>query len=408
MTSLTIHINEETETRLRKASEEMDKVDFVEVEAKTLSSALRLANAIVEVRNTAPILNDVRLTYGRTGLIIEATDLDIHATMNVDEIDGYGAWSLCIPARYLAAVAGAAGTGIVRIEPVSSAAAPEKTGAVTLMHGASITAGLAAYSIQTIDPADFPMIAGDRAGLVERFTNGHFATAFRKVSGCISTEETRYYLNGINWAATDKGRHMAATDGHRLALCRYAASEDDTRFSYIIPRKAVGVISQFLASADVEIFAVAKGNQIIDTVLDIKAPGIVLRCKLIDGTYPDIERVMPKEQRHAVEIRTEEMLSAIRQATAIGAWRGSAIRLHGVAGRLNVEVRNAGLGMAKVSTSSAWPEGLDEIGVNSRYMADMVKRCQGSITLRIIDKGHPITLADQDPDMIRLVMPMRT
>ncbi|NWJ24739.1 hypothetical protein [Rhizobium sp. RM] len=101
------------------------------------------------------------------------------------------------------------------------------------------------------------------------------------------------------------------------------------------------------------------------------------------------------------------MLSAIRQATAIGGWRGSAIRLHGIAGRLNVEVKNAELGMAKVSTSSVWPDGLDEIGVNCRYMADMVKRCQGSITLKLSDKGHPISLSDQDPEMTRLVMPMR-
>lgn len=385
----------------------METVNFVEVEAKALTSALKLANAIIEVRNTIPVLNDVRLTYGRKGLLVEATDLDLHATISVDDIDGAGKWALCVPARHLAAISGAAGTGCVRIEPMKSDETNSQTGAMSIKHSAVITAGVASYEIQTIDAADFPVIDGDRAGIVEKFTNGHFAQALKKVSGCISTEETRYYLNGVNWASTENGKRMAATDGHRLALCRYAGNEDGTQFSYIIPRKTVIVISQFLANADIEVFSVAKGNQIVDTVLEFKAPGITLRSKLIDGKFPDIERVIPKDLKHEVEIRTEEMLSAIRQATAIGGWRGSAIRLHGIAGRLNVEVKNAELGMAKVSTSSVWPEGLDEIGVNCRYMADMVKRCQGSITLKLSDKGHPISLSDQDPEMTRLVMPMR-
>lgn len=381
--------------------------DFVSVEAKTLASTLKLANAIIEIRNTIPVLNDVRLTYSSKGLTVEATDLDLHATMNVDEIDGAGTWSLCVPARFLAAVTSAAGTGSIRIEPEQAEAINEKTGATSVRYSASIYVGDAVYTIDACDAGDFPTILGDRAGMIERFTNGHFAAALKKVSCCISTEETRYYLNGVNWAATDSGKRMAATDGHRLALCRYAADEDGSRFSYIIPRKTVGVISQFLASSDIEIFAVGKGNQIVDTLLDFKAPGVTLRSKLIDGTFPDIERVMPKESPHQVEIRAEEMLSAIRQATAIGGWRGSAIRLHGVDGKLNVEVRNIELGMAKVATSSLWPEGLGEIGVNSRYMADMVKRCQGSITLKIMNNGNPISLADQDADMTRLLMPMR-
>lgn len=381
--------------------------NFVSVEAKTLASTLKLANAIIEIRNTIPILNDVRLTYGSNGLVIEATDLDLHATVNVDEIDGSGTWSMCVPARVLAAVAAAAGTGSIRIEPERTETTNEKTGAINIRHSASIHVGDAAYTIDARDADDFPAIIGDRAGIIERFTNGHFAAALKKVSGCISTEETRYYLNGVNWAATESGKRMAATDGHRLALCRYAANEDGSRFSYIIPRKTVSVISQFLAPADIEIFSISRGNEIVDTALDFKAPGVTLRSKLIDGTFPDIERVIPKELPHQIEIRTEEMLSAIRQATAIGGWRGSAIRLHGVEGKLNVEVRNIELGMAKVATSSAWPEGLAEIGINSRYMADMVKRCQGSITLKIMNNGNPIALADQDAEMTRLLMPMR-
>ncbi|UXT96735.1 DNA polymerase III subunit beta [Agrobacterium tumefaciens] len=380
---------------------------YVTVEAKELASALKLANSIIEVRNTIPILNDVRLNYGKKGLTVEATDLDLHATIHVDEVEGAGTWSLCVPARFLAAVASAAGTGWVHIEPSQVETKNEKTGATSIQYSAEIRVGVASYTVEAHAPEDYPTIAGEKAGMVERFTNGHFALALKKVSGCISTEETRYYLNGVNWASTPNGRRMAATDGHRLALCRYAANEDETAFSYIIPRKTVGVISQFLVNADVEIFSVSNGNQIINTVLEFKGPGLVLRSKLIDGTFPDVERVIPKEFAHRLEIRTDEMLPAIRQATAIGGWRGSAIRLHGVSGKLHVEVKNEELGTAKVSTSCDWPEDLAPIGVNSRYMIDMVKRCQGSVAMQLNGDGGPIALADQDPEMTRLLMPMR-
>lgn len=241
-------------------------------------------------------------------MTVEATDLDLHATIHVDEVEGAGTWSLCVPARFLAAVASAAGTGWVHIEPSQVETKNEKTGATSIQYSAEIRVGVASYTVEAHAPEDYPTIAGEKAGMVERFTNGHFALALKKVSGCISTEETRYYLNGVNWASTPNGRRMAATDGHRLALCRYAANEDETAFSYIIPRKTVGVISQFLVNADVEIFSVSNGNQIINTVLEFKGPGLVLRSKLIDGTFPDVERVIPKEFAHRLEIRTDEML----------------------------------------------------------------------------------------------------
>lgn len=116
---------------------------YVSVEAKELASALKLANSIIEVRNTIPILNDVRLSYGKKGLSVEATDLDLHATIHVDEVEGAGTWSLCVPARFLAAVASAAGTGWVHIEPAQVETKNEKTGATSIRHSAEIRAGVA-------------------------------------------------------------------------------------------------------------------------------------------------------------------------------------------------------------------------------------------------------------------------
>jgi DNA polymerase-3 subunit beta len=378
---------------------------FVIVEAKALAKALKVANAIVEQRNTIPVLNTVRIGYSSHGLVLQATDLDLDATIVVDEIDGDGVWNCCIPAKYLTDIATAAGVTPLRIEPVVEEIASTPNGRKE--YRAAIQAGEASYSIQAVDPSDFPEIQGKRMDRIEHFTNGRFASLLDKVSPCISTEETRYYLNGVSWSAKPQGMRLAATDGHRLAVCKYDSNEAGAEFHYIIPRKTVAVLSQFMAGADIEIFSVGVGNTVVETVLDIRAPGIEMRTKLIDGTYPDYDRVIPTKLDHKLDAQRDELLAAIRQATAVGGWRGQAIRLHGVGGRMNVEVKNPDFGTAKVTTSSAWPEGLEPFGVNSKYLAQMVKTCQGQIRFATENAGSPITVSDDDAEMTRVVMPMR-
>jgi len=381
--------------------------NFVTVEAKVLAKAMKLASAIAELRVTIPILSTVRLRYGPTGLFVDVTDLDLEASIAVDEIDGSGEWMICIPARELASIAAVSGTTPLRISPVSSIRDVGKSRERKEV-SASIVAGDASYDLPApLDPSEFPQLTGDQMQRIERFTNGQFAAMLKKVSHCISTEETRYYLNGVNWSAKPQGKRFAATDGHRLAACRYAANENGEAFSYIIPRKTVMVLATFLEGADVEVISIGKGNAVIETRLDFKAPGILLRTKLIDGTFPDFDRVIPDGSGHKLDVRRDEMLTAIRQATAIGGWRGAAIRLQGIDGRLNVATKNMEDGSAKVTTSAAWPAGMGEIGVNSKYMAEMVKHCEGSISFGMTDAGSPLTLSDDDKDMTRVVMPMR-
>lgn len=390
-----------------QSKEEPGMENFVSVEAKVFAKAMKVANAIIEVRNTIPILSAVRLRYGPAGLFIDATDLDLQASISVDEIDGSGEWMVCIAARELASVASAAGTTPLRITPASRTLDAGKERERTEKF-VTIEAGDATYTLQAqLDPADYPELAGEQMQRIDRFTNGQFALMLSKVAHCISTEETRYYLNGVNWSAKPQGKRFTATDGHRLATYRYAANEHDEGFSYIIPRKTVSFLTAVMGGADVDIFSVGKGNAISDTLLDFKAPGISLRTKLIDGNYPDFDRVIPQGHNHSISVRRDEMITAIRQATAIGGYRGAAIRLHGVDGRLNIETKNLDDGTAKVTTSATWPAGMSEIGVNSRYMTEMVRNCQGEISFGVTDKGAPMTLTDDDKDMTRVVMPMR-
>ncbi|WP_454618350.1 DNA polymerase III subunit beta [Bradyrhizobium cenepequi] len=368
---------------------------FVTVEGRALKQAMRIISAVVERRNTIPILNHAKLTHSKAGLRITGTDLDIDAHADLDVIDGSGGeWSACINASILAGIARVAGTMNVRIERADN----DLNATITLGDGAAF------YEVETMNELDFPEIGGGRGDLIEAFTNGMFATTLAKVQWCISTEETRYYLNGVCWHQTKKDRRFVATDGHRMAICKYAKEGGDT-WTRIIPRKTVRIITDHLAGKDVKLFEVDRQN-----TLEIVAPGLTIRTKLIYGTYPDYVRVLPNKHDFTFDLKRDEIIAAIDQATAISKDRTAAIRFYNANDRVAIERRNLDFGNATVPTSTVWPAGKDgpqAFAFNSRYLREVASACQGEISLRMVDQSSPFSIHDEDDTMTRVLMPMR-
>lgn len=363
--------------------------DFVTIEGRALKQALKPVVAVIERRNNIPILSHVRLSLDTDGLKITGTDLDIEATATIDVIDGAGEWSACLPANVLASIARVSGIAPVRIEP---------NGVIT------IDGDAATYELHTLPASDFPDLSGTRGKLIETFTNGMLAATLDKVSWCISTEETRYYLNGVCWEARPDGRRFVATDGRRLALCRYSKDEMET-FSRIIPRKAAGLVTRYLAGKDVKVFATSE-----DHVIDFVSPTVTLRTKLIDGTFPDVDRVIPRENalKYDFVFRRDEIIPAIDKAIAIGGEADPAIVFLNDADRVAIKRKSPDFGNAKVMTAAAWPNNsADKFAFNGRYIREIMSVCQGEVTLRMIDSGSPFTINDADETMTRVLMPMR-
>lgn len=368
---------------------------FVTIEGRALKQAMKIISAVIERRNTIPILNTAMLTHSSTGLRITGTDLDLEAHVDLDVIEGSGGdWSACINASTLAGIARVAGTMDIRIERADN----DLKASITLGDGAAF------YEIETLTETDFPEVGGTRGDLIEAFTNGMFASTLAKVKWCVSTEETRYYLNGVCWQITKKDRRFVATDGHRMAICKYA-KEGGEAITRIIPRKTVRIVTDHLAGKDVKLFEVGQPGR-----LDIVAPGVTIRTKLIDGTYPDYERVLPMKQNFAFDMKRDEIIAAIDQAVALGRDKTTAIKFHGVDGRVVIERRNADFGNAKVKTSTAWPDGKETpqpFAFNSQYLREVTRACQGAISLRMVDQGSPFSIHDEDDTMTRVLMPMR-
>lgn len=365
--------------------------NFVTVEARDLRKAMKLALDIVQARNTIPILSHVRLLMDSNGLRVIATDLDIEAMTHVDVIDLADTLDICIDARRLYEIASAAGVMPMKIEKIGFGAQ------ITLDNGAAI------YTINTLPSEDFPMFDWKRTAKIETFSNGSLAALLSKVRPCISTEETRYYLNGIAWQFAADGRRFVATDGHRLAACLYNKEGTDKPISRIIPRKTVGIITRHLANKDVEIFATER-----ETAIDIVLPGLVLRTKLIDGTFPDWSRVVPTNPSYKFRITRQEITTAIAQATAIGGERIKAVKFTGSDGFLVIEHKCIDFGKSSIKTSATWPVGLDHVGFNHHYFRSMTAGCSNEIEISLEDSGAPTIIRDlADDAMTRVLMPMR-
>lgn len=374
-------------------------MDFVTVEGRTLRDALKPLLEVARTRKTIPVMGHVRLDFDGASLRLTANDLDVEAVTVVDAIDGAGEWSICLPARELGGIARVAGPMPVRIEPGGGEAG----------HVATIRLGdgEAVYTLGQLPASDFPGRVATPGKVIERFGNGLLAECLAKVAAYVSAEETRYYLNGVCWHGGPKGLRFVATDGHRLACCRYDA-EPCERPARIIPRQTVALILRHMAGADVTVRDDAGGR----LSLVFESAGLTLRSKLIDGAFPDFDRVIPQPGPFTLALKRADMLAAIDRLGVFGrsafSWK---VKLWGEAGRLALSRRDDG-GAVTVRTASDWPPAtagadLPPIGVNGRYLADMLRDCAGEASLALTGPSDPFLIRDTDERMTRVLMPMR-
>jgi DNA polymerase III, beta subunit (EC 2.7.7.7) len=252
----------------------------VTVERSTLLKSLGHVHRVVERRNTIPILSNLLLSASENGLRLKATDLDIEVVETIPA-DAAEPGATTVPAHTL--------YDIVRKLPDGAQVSLETTGDSGLV----LRSGRSRFQLQTLPESDFPDItAGEMA---HRFVlpAGELKRLIDKTQFAISTEETRYYLNGIYLHTIDVDGHpvlrAVATDGHRLARVDTAAPKGSVGMpGVIVPRKAVSEIQKLLEDGESEVAVELSGSKI-----RVATASVVLTSKLIDGTFPDYQRVIP-------------------------------------------------------------------------------------------------------------------
>ncbi|WP_417724595.1 DNA polymerase III subunit beta [Salipiger sp.] len=366
------------------------------VNAKVFRKALRLMMFVVETRTTIPVLSTIRLRVVDDKLTLVATDLDFELAVDVEaETDGVGC--ILISPRFL--------DGLASISDST----------VTISHPGSgdiiaVEAWEAKAKYRCIIPVDdFPVMTGFAPGQEVMTSTGQMRAPLKHVMGCISTEVTRYYLNGVYFhPSRDRGGEtlaMVATDGHRLAKYETALKWKDQ--DGIIPSKAVNLFMSLLpANGNGEVRLGMNRDRVR---FHLFGDGFRLSGKMIDGTFPDYQRVIPREGtgRIKADLTATALRRMARLTKAGDDQHGS--RAVKIAPSEGVMIYRGGIpdyagGLTEVSLPVTG-EG-DPIGFNAKYLADI---CAGFDVIRMeaADSGAPGRFFTEDPNLTKVLMPMR-
>lgn len=361
-----------------------------------LAKALDVIRRIAPARTTVPILANVLLEAGAGRLILRATDLDLEAQTSVAaDVASDGALSVSASILH----------DFVRKLPADARIAmqTDERGRLTLRCGRS------RVQLQTLPVADWP--SAQRGNYTHDFkiaasTLGHMID---KTSFAISNEETRYYLNGVYFhAAESNGAPVlrgVATDGHRLArieepLPRGAAGMPDI----IVPRRTVAEVERLVKSAEGDAAVALDRNSIRFEIGDV-----TLTSKLIDGSFPDYQRIIPVNNDKRATLDREAAAQAADRVSTLITERGRAVKLTFGDDSLALSVVTPEGGEAYDEIEADYDGPRLEIGFNSRYLADALAAIDGDrVIVELADPGSPALLRSAThEDLIVLLMPMR-
>lgn len=363
------------------------------IEAKSLASGISAIGKAVERRNTIPILSNAVVEARDDGITLKATDLDMEITVGI-------AASVIEP-------------GVTTIPAhLAQDIVKKLNGEVTFTaaHGeqqATISSGRSRFKLMMLPVEDFPSLSAGDFTHSFTMTGDALSGILRDLQFAISTEETRYYLNGIYIHHMEGGLLRAvATDGHRMARAEIPAPEGSEGMpGIIIPRKTV---AEAISVADA-----AKGD---DVRVDVSGTKIrfthgdtVLTSKLIDGTFPDYQRVIPTGNNIIANIDAKTLADASDRVATISSERGRAVKLTFSSGSLSLAVNNPESGSAEDVIDADYDADDLDIGFNAAYLRDILKTLgNGETRIALADSGSPTVFTNEkNPGLLLLIMPMR-
>jgi DNA polymerase-3 subunit beta len=367
----------------------------VTVERSELLRSLGHVHRAVERRNTIPILANVLLRADRAALSLKATDLDLEVTDAI-AAEAAPAGSTTVPAHMF--------YDIVRKLPEGAQIVLESSGDRAAL---AIRAGRSRFTLQTLPESDFPDLAPGE--MTHKFTlkASDLKRLIDKTQFAISTEETRYYLNGIylHIAGPAQALRAVATDGHRLAQVELPLPDGATGMpGIIIPRKTVSEVQRLLDEPDAEVAVELSPGKIRFTV-----GAVILTSKLIDGTFPDYGRVIPLGNDKELVVDRKEFEAAVDRVSTVSSERGRAVKLSLNSGKLLLSVTNPDSGSATEELEVEYEAEPIDIGFNSRYLLDIASQIESeAAVLKLADPGSPTLIQDKDAHgTLYVLMPMR-
>lgn len=367
------------------------------IDRSNLLKALGHVQSVVEKRGTIPILCNVKIEAAGDVLYLTATDMDIAVKERVNaKVSEPGLAT--VPAHTL--------YDIVRKLPDGSQVEISR---VEDSSKATIRSGSSRFSLATLPVDEFPVMSEGDMPFSFSLAAAEVNALIDKTRFAVSTEETRYYLNGIYLhEAQSQGvavLRSVATDGHRLARVEVALPAGAKGMpGVIVPRKAIDEIKKLCdaASGEVQI-------SLSDSKIRVASGGAVLISKLIDGTFPDYERVIPANNDKIMEVDGRVFKEAVDRVSVISSEKTRGIRVALSAGKLTLSADSAEHGTATEEVDVNFSADPVEIGFNSRYLLDMMTQVEGDVVQFVLaDSTSPVLVRDTaDVASLYVIMPMR-
>ncbi len=369
----------------------------ISIERGDLLKALAQAQSVVERRNTIPILANVLIEAEGDEVHFRATDLDIEVVDRAPaQVERAGATTVSAVMLH----------EIVRKLPDGALVTLTDDGASGRL---TVEAGRSNFSLATLPKEDFPIMASSEYDTNFSAPAPVLRRLFDKSKFAISTEETRYYLNGVYMhvatGADGQVLRCVATDGHRLARIDAPLPEGaEGMAGVIVPRKTVAELRKLLDDDD-GVIAVS----VSETKVRFATPDITLTSKVIDGTFPDYTRVIPQGNTRKMEVDAAEFARAVDRVATVSSERSRAVKLSLDEDRLILSVNSPDSGAAEEELGVAYGDEPLEIGFNAKYLLEIAGQVDRENAVFLFNSSGDPTLMREgnDESAVYVVMPMR-
>lgn len=364
-----------------------------EVTKPTLLKSLSSVNGAVEKKNTIPVLQNVKLDAQNGKVILSATDMDILVTSSFEtKMESNGATT--VPAQMF--------YDIIRKIPDSKEIKVTQENPNLLQ----ISSGKSKYNLPCIDASEFPSLAEGEIGEEIEIEAEKLSNMIDKTRFAISNDETRYYLNGLFLQSlkTDSGFELrsVATDGHRLAMSKLSSDNLKSEFGVILPKKSVNEIKRIIDSSESIKISVSKAK------IKVVTENATILSKLIDGEFPDYEKVLPKGNDQIATINKKSLFDSVDRVSTVAADKHKSVKMTVDNNLLTLQINANDGSYAHEEIEVDYSGDKVEIGFNSRYLLDVIGQVnKEELFIKFKDGNSPALVEAKDFNAVYVIMPVR-
>lgn len=367
------------------------------IDRDVLLASLQLVNGIVERRQTMPILSNILVEVEGSSVSFTTTDLEILVQTNCEVVESSGSGRFTVPAR--------------KLFDLCRALSPNSQITIEVADNKAIVkSGRSRYSLQVLPASGYPTIDATGDSLSFSMPQSTLKFMFDKTHFAMAAQDVRYYLNGMLFEVGDGFVKAVATDGHRMAVCEQKIGSNDVSADgklrqIILPRKTVMELSRLLSGEGESEALIAVSEDHISLAFN----DIVLRSKLIDGSYPDYNRVIPRNTEFTAGCNRGDLREALSRAAILSNEKLRSVRLTFDGTAVEVEARNSEQEQAEEVVEISYDGPKVEMGFNVTYLLDAIAVSESeTVEFRLSGPAASSLLAFPDlPDNCYVVMPMR-